>query len=48
MLSNFPILSVLIWMPLVGAIPVLALRGARHENKARWLALLIALASLIL
>lgn len=48
MFTNFPILSVLIWLPLVGAIPVLALRGARHENKARWLALLIAIVSLVL
>ncbi len=42
----FPLLSLLIWLPLVGAIPVLALRGEKNEGKARYLALLIALFSL--
>lgn len=48
MFDNFPILSALIWLPLVGAIPVLALRGEKNESKARWLALLISIASLAL
>src|SRR3990167_2464032 len=42
----FPFLSLLIWLPLVGAIPVLALRGEKNESKARYLALFIALFSL--
>ncbi|EKD77106.1 MAG: hypothetical protein ACD_42C00479G0004 [uncultured bacterium] len=42
------VLSLLIWLPLIGAIPVLALRGEKNENKARWLALLIAIVSLLL
>lgn len=46
MLTDFPILSLLIWLPLVGAIPVLALRGEKNETKARYLALFIALVSL--
>src|SRR5579864_1923021 len=46
MFENFPILSLLIWLPIIGAIPVLMLRGEKNENKARWLSLLIALASL--
>lgn len=48
MFAHFPILSALIWLPILGAIPVLALRGETHENKARWLAMLIALLSLFL
>lgn len=46
MFTNFPILSLLIWLPLVGAVPVLALRGEKNEVKARYLALFIALFSL--
>src|SRR3990167_2406272 len=48
MLNSFPILSLLIWLPIVGAVPVLMLRGKVNENKARWLSLFISLASLIL
>lgn len=48
MFSGFPILSVLIWLPILGAIPTLMLRGEHNENKARWLALLISLISLAL
>lgn len=47
MLNNFPILNLLIWLPLAGAIPVLMLRGAQHENKARFLALFISVISLV-
>src|SRR3989338_7859715 len=47
MFTNFPILSLLIWLPIIGAIPTLMLRGEKNENKARWLALLIAVVSLI-
>src|SRR3989338_2006951 len=46
MLNEIPLLSALIWLPLVGAIPVLALRGEKNESKARYLALFIALFSL--
>ncbi|MCX7120877.1 MAG: NADH-quinone oxidoreductase subunit M [Gammaproteobacteria bacterium] len=42
MITNFPILSLLIWLPILGAIPVLFLRGKDNENKARWLSLIIA------
>jgi len=42
------ILSFLIWLPLIGAIPVLMLRGEKNENKARWLSLLIAFVSLVI
>lgn len=48
MFDNFPILSLLIWLPIIGAIPVLMLRSAQNVNKARWLSLLIAVLSLVL
>lgn len=48
MFNNFPILSALIWLPILGAIPVLFLRGKNNEHKARCLALLIAGFSLLL
>ena len=40
------LLSVLIWLPILGAIGVLAF--GRQANAARWLALLVALATLVL
>jgi NADH-quinone oxidoreductase subunit M len=40
------ILSLLIWLPILGAIAVLALQ--RNANAARWLALLVTLATLLL
>lgn len=46
MFDTFPILNLLIWLPLLGAIPVLMLRGEKNENKARWLSLLISILSL--
>src|SRR5262245_28713112 len=46
MFHNFPILSLLIWLPIFGAIPVLMLRGPENANKARWLSFFIALVSL--
>lgn len=46
MFNSIPWINLLIWMPLVGAMPILALRGEKNENKARILALLIALVSL--
>ncbi|MDP1574611.1 MAG: NADH-quinone oxidoreductase subunit M [Coxiellaceae bacterium] len=48
MIINFPILSILIWLPILGAIPVLMLRGEANENKARMLSLFMALISLLL
>jgi len=40
-------LSVLIWLPILGAIPVGFLRGPKRENQARVLATLISLVTLI-
>ena len=40
------ILSLLIWLPIVGGVAVLAL--GRNDNAARWLALAVALATLVL
>jgi NADH-quinone oxidoreductase subunit M len=45
MLSSY-LLSLLIWVPILGAVAVLAL--GRNANAARWLALVIALATLAL
>lgn len=45
---HLPLLSLLIWLPVVGAIPVLALSGAKHANKARSLALIISVLSIAL
>src|SRR5690242_12508317 len=38
------LLSLLIWLPIVGAIPVL-LAGASRPNAARWISLLVAIAT---
>ena len=46
--ENIPLLSTLIWLPVLGAIPVAMLNGEERANQARVLALLIALISLIL
>lgn len=45
---NSSILSILIWLPILGAIPVGFLRGPNNENSARFLALFIAAVSLAL
>ncbi|MCD7098694.1 NADH-quinone oxidoreductase subunit M [Stenotrophomonas sp. MMGLT7] len=44
-MSNWPLLSVLIWLPILGGILILALRDARI---ARWAALAVALATFVL
>lgn len=48
MFSNFPLLSILIWLPIIGAIPVMLLREKHNENKARFISLFIALFSLFI
>lgn len=45
-MNNFPIVSLLIWLPILGAIPVLSCRGKYKDDLARWIALVIALVSL--
>lgn len=45
---HFPILSVLIWLPILGAVPVLMVRGPNRDAMARWIGLGIAIVSLIL
>jgi NADH-quinone oxidoreductase subunit M len=42
------ILSLLIWLPVFGAVPVLLLSRRADENKARWVALAVSLVSLAL
>ncbi|AJC50280.1 complex I subunit 4 family protein [Coxiella endosymbiont of Amblyomma americanum] len=45
---HIPLLSILIWLPILGAIPVAMLNNVDRENQARLLALMIALFSLIM
>ncbi len=46
-MSEFPLLSVLIWLPIFGGIAVLAV-GDKRGGLARWIALLVALATFVL
>lgn len=46
--ENIPLLSALIWLPILGAIPVAMLSGEERANQARVLALVMALVSIIL
>lgn len=48
MLGNFPILSTLIWLPIIGAILVLCTGGDQNANKARAIALTVAVISFLL
>jgi NADH-quinone oxidoreductase subunit M len=47
MVADWPLLSLLIWLPLGGAVAVLV-TGDRNATAAKWLALLVALATLAL
>ena len=44
-MSNY-LLSLLIWLPVIGAIPVL-LAGSARPNAARWISLLIAVLTFV-
>jgi NADH-quinone oxidoreductase subunit M len=46
MLAHIPLLSLLTWLPIVGAIPVALMGGKERESLARWSSLLISLASI--
>ena len=48
MLFHLPLLSCLIWVSALGAIPVLAYSGHEQANKARWVALVISLLTVVL
>lgn len=43
---HLPLLSTLIWLPIVGALLIFALGGQRHAGRARWLALITSLVCL--
>lgn len=47
MFSHFPLLSALIWLPVIGAIPVAMLSKPQQVNQARALAVAISLISLL-
>lgn len=40
---SFPLLSALIWIPIIGAVLIFLMGGDKKPNMARWLALLISL-----
>jgi len=46
-MTHWPFLSLLIWVSILGAVPVL-LAGDRRPRLARWLALLVALLTLVI
>lgn len=48
MLAHLPILSILIWLPLVGAFLVLCTGGDKNANVARTIAVITAVASILL
>ncbi|MDR2000337.1 MAG: NADH-quinone oxidoreductase subunit M [Zoogloeaceae bacterium] len=43
---NYPILSLAIWVPIIGALPLLAL-GSERRDLVRWLALAVAIAGFL-
>lgn len=47
MFADWPLLSLLIWLPIAGAVAILV-TGDRNANAAKWLALIVALATLAL
>ena len=49
MLTELPLLSLVIWLPIIGGALVLALGSGRNsDNAVRWVALLVALATFLL
>lgn len=48
MLAQLPILSILIWLPILGAILVLCMGGDENANKARIIAVAVAVLNLLL
>jgi len=48
MFSHLPLLSILIWLPVVGAMLVLMTGGDKHANTARWIAGVISMINLLL
>ncbi|MBP0132871.1 MAG: NADH-quinone oxidoreductase subunit M, partial [Nitrosospira sp.] len=47
MSSGFPLLSLIIWLPIIAGIAVLATGGDRNASMARWLALAGSIAGLL-
>src|SRR3990167_4249773 len=45
---HLPVLSLLIWLPMLGAVPVLLLHRRQHVQHARWVAVFLSLALLVL
>ena len=47
MLSSFPILSTLIWLPIIGGLLVL-FAGRNNETAAKWLSIIVAFATFLI
>ncbi|MBS0289330.1 MAG: NADH-quinone oxidoreductase subunit M [Proteobacteria bacterium] len=47
-MQGFPLLSALIWFPIVGALLIFLVGGDKQPNRARWLAIMISLICLAL
>ncbi len=45
---DFPILSILIWLPVFGAVAVLMTGSDKHASIARWIAAIVAITNLLL
>src|SRR5262245_33974473 len=39
---DFPLLSALIWFPIIGALLIFLVGGAKQPNRARWLAMVVS------
>ncbi len=48
MVNAIPILSIVIWLPLIGAVLCLLTGGDKHANAARWIALVTTVISVLL
>jgi len=48
MFDHVPLLSLLIWTPVIGAVVVLLTGGDAHADKARWLALITSIITMAL
>ena len=47
MIEKLPILSLLIWLPVFGALVILFVTGAKHKAASQWLSLITALATFL-
>ncbi len=48
MFSQLPLLTILIWLPVIGAVLVLVTGGDKNANTARSIAVVVAVAQLVI